>query len=93
MHATCTTQDIGSWWYLKFRLLCAIVKGYFRGCKTRAILRGYRIACPIIARRRFDTRIRALLEIVVFNTCKAASFHAFQRGFASLRLFQSWMKY
>lgn len=29
MHATCTTQDIGSWWYLKSRLLCAIVKGYF----------------------------------------------------------------
>jgi hypothetical protein len=31
MHATCTTQDIGSWWYLKSRLLCAIVKGYFPG--------------------------------------------------------------
>jgi hypothetical protein len=29
MHATCTTLDIGSWWYLKSRPLCAIVKGYF----------------------------------------------------------------
>ncbi len=29
MHATCTTQDIGSWWYVKSRLLCGKVKGYF----------------------------------------------------------------
>ena len=29
MHATCTTQDIGSWWLLKFRPLGGFVKGYF----------------------------------------------------------------
>lgn len=28
MHATCTTQDIGSWWYLKSRPPGAFVKGY-----------------------------------------------------------------
>ena len=28
-HATCATQDIGSWWLLKFRPLGGFVKGYF----------------------------------------------------------------
>lgn len=29
--ATCTTLDIGSWWYLKSRPIYWIVKGYFDG--------------------------------------------------------------
>jgi hypothetical protein len=65
LHATCTTQDIGSWWYLKSRPLWAIVKGYFLPRIQGRILRDYRPKRTITAPRRFDTPYSALLE----NNC------------------------
>ena len=66
MHATCTTQDIGSWWYLKSRLLCGDCQRLFFARKPRiAYLRDYRTELPIIAHPRFDTPVGALLEIAV----------------------------
>jgi hypothetical protein len=76
LHATCTTQDIESWWYLKFRLLCGKVKGYFMQRPSCLILRDYRTLCPITDSRRFDTVNGALLERTVPKVCKAASFPA-----------------
>ena len=93
LHATCTTLDIGSWWYLKSRLLCAIVKGYFFGRTLRCILRGYRLKRPIIASTRFDTPLRALLENSCTQSVQGRVLPCISRGFAAPRLPQSWMKY
>jgi len=48
MHATCTTLDIGSWWYLKSRPLCAIVKGYFFQWALARLLRGDRARLSLL---------------------------------------------